>query len=136
MSGQDKKVKDRALIFVRVTRKEEPARETDKDQLDGGGEGTGSQRRGECPIGTWSWVSSAAESPGCCCGPWGITSELVRGLHAEWGTEEWLSMQRARVGCPPENSGHGKKRRTEAQRRDLVAAGLVCFRRTWFIAER
>lgn len=64
-----------------------------------------------------------------------ITSELIRGLHAEWGTEEWLSMQRARVGCLPGNSGHGKKR-TEAQREDLVATGLVCFRRMQFIAER
>lgn len=64
-----------------------------------------------------------------------ITSELVRGLHAAWGPEEWLSMHRARVGCPPGNSGHGKKR-TEAQREDLVAAGLVCFCRTRFVAER
>lgn len=29
-----------------------------------------------------------------------ITSELVRGLHAEWGTEQWLSMLRAKGRVP------------------------------------
>lgn len=131
----DKKVKDRALTLIMVTRGRGTTNEADEDQTNGWrvGEQSGSWKpeEGRLSAGTWSWVSPAAESQGHWCG-WTLGKSpmsLSKGVRHSWALRNDWGCRWQVWNVLGRTLATGKR----GAQRNCVVVGLVCF---WFIVER